>query len=278
MLWKENKNKNQFLNVSDLSQFIYCPRKLWLNKNVKIEEIETKEKILGKIMHELNDRISKKQSSIISLVYTDNKEEVINLFKKHYHKIIETLLKKYRKKLIEFNIDIFDLVKLFKIYIEDEASRQTQATVETIRKKDVFGDKLLQYIYPRKYSEYFVRSKELRLKGFVDLVEEYEEFLNVIEIKNTTIKNPTPYYRIQLFAYMVLMQEQSEKPVYGKLYYIIKEKNCIKEYNYKLNPFMKLEIKKVVDSIISLLNGKLPRIVNNEKCLNCSLKHICFNY
>ena len=85
-----------------------------------------------------------------------------------------------------------------------------------------------------------------------------------------------PSHRIQLAAYSLLLQEHFNKQIKeGFVVYLdTKEKRHI-----AMNPFMKEEVKQIVNDIMELLESReLPDFCSNEnKCRKCGLKQTCYN-
>ena len=118
----------------------------------------------------------------------------------------------------------------------------------------------------------------MKLKGVIDQVHVYDNEYIPFELKTgrTPQDGVWPSHRIQIAAYSLLLQENFNKQVKGGfvVYLDTKEKRHI-----SINPFMKQEVRQIVDEVIELLEGKeLPDFCNNEnKCIKCGLRKTCYN-
>ena len=163
-------------------------------------------------------------------------------------------------------------------FIMEESSVRSDNIVNFIKSNNVFGEELWQKLTPKIISELRVESDELKLKGIIDKVHVYDNEYVPFELK--TGRTPSdgiwPSHRIQIAAYSLLLQEKFNKQVKGGfvVYLDTKEKRHI-----AINPFMKQEIRQLVDEVIALLESKeLPDFCNNEnKCKKCGLKQTCYN-
>ena len=131
---------------------------------------------------------------------------------------------------------------------------------------------------PKIISELRIDSEELKLKGIIDQVHVYDDDYVPFELK--TGRTPTdgvwPSHRIQIAAYSLLLQEKFKKPVKEGFVYYLDTKS---RRQIVMNPFIKEEVKQIVNEVISLLENKnLPDFCNNEnKCRKCGLKQTCYN-
>ena len=85
-----------------------------------------------------------------------------------------------------------------------------------------------------------------------------------------------PSHRIQIAAYSLLLQEKFKQEIKeGFVFYLdAKQKRRI-----AINPFMKEEVKDIVNKVIALLeNRELPDFCDNKnKCTSCGLRKTCYN-
>lgn len=85
-----------------------------------------------------------------------------------------------------------------------------------------------------------------------------------------------PGHRVQLMAYGILLEKHFKTTIKeGFVHYLdAKEKRHL-----AFNPFMKIEIKEMVEKVNGLFQAKrLPDFTSNkQKCLSCGLKESCYN-
>src|SRR3989338_7195409 len=211
------------ISVSLLSSYLYCSRKLFLEKVLHLEEPP------------------KKRLEGVSL----------------------NMLEAYKKSFP---------------FIMEESSIRAANIFSFIEENNVFGEELWQKLTPKIISELRIDSDELRLKGIIDQVHVYGNDYVPFELKTGRMPKDGvwPSHRIQIAAYSLLLQEKFKKPIKEGfvLYLDSKEKRHI-----AINPFMKQEVKQLVDEVIALLESmELPDFCNNEnKCRKCGLKQTCYN-
>ena len=267
------------ISVSLLSSYLYCSRKLFLEKVLLLEEPPKESLVLGSIRHETYDNINKKEEEIVtSIKKRTTLENLEVLYKQNYLQILRKAIANNRKRLEEVNINMLEAYKKSFPFIMEESSIRANNIFNFIKTNNVFGDELWQKLIPKILSELRVESDELKLKGIIDKVHVYDNEYVPFELKTgrTPSDGVWPSHRIQIAAYSLLLQEKFNKQIKeGFVVYLdSKEKRHI-----TINPFMKQEVKQIVDDIIALLESKeLPDFCNNEnKCKKCGLRQTCYN-
>ncbi|MBI2655520.1 CRISPR-associated protein Cas4 [Candidatus Woesearchaeota archaeon] len=268
------------ISVSLLSSYLYCSRKLFLQKVLMLEEQPPKESlVMGTIRHEAYDRINKNEENIVTSITKKLLfEDIEKIYKTEYLKILRKSIADNKKRLEGTSLNMLDAYRKSFPFIMEESKARAANIFNFIEKNNVYGEELWQKLTPKILSELRVESEELRLKGIIDQVHIYENGYVPFELK--TGKMPKdgvwPGHRVQIAAYSLLLQEKFRKPVKeGFVYYLdSKEKRHI-----AINPYMKEEIKQLVDDVISLIESKdLPDFCNNEnKCRKCGLRQTCYN-
>jgi CRISPR-associated protein Cas4 len=183
-----------------------------------------------------------------------------------------------KKRLDDVKIGMLDAYRKSLPFVLEESSARAINIFSFIEANNVFGEELWQKLTPKIISELRVESDELRLKGIVDQVHVYDDHYVPFELKTGKTPNDGvwPSHRIQIAAYSLLLQEHFRKPVKeGFVFYLdAREKRRI-----AINPFMKEEVKKIVDEVIELLESRnLPDFCSNQnKCIKCGVKQTCYN-
>ena len=267
------------ISVSLLSSYLYCSRKLFLEKVLLLEEPPKESIVMGSIRHETYDNINKKEEEIVtSITEKHDSEHIQALYKQRYLQILRKAIASNKKRLEEVNINMLEAYRKSFPFIMEESSVRSDNIVNFIKSNNVFGEELWQKLTPKIISELRVESDELKLKGIIDKVHVYDNEYVPFELKTgrTPSDGVWPSHRIQIAAYSLLLQEKFNKQVKGGfvVYLDTKEKRHI-----AINPFMKQEIRQLVDEVIALLESKeLPDFCNNEnKCKKCGLKQTCYN-
>ena len=267
------------ISVSLLSSYLYCSRKLFLQQVLSLEEPDKESLVLGSIRHDAYDSINKKEEEIVtSILEKIGLKELEGIYQQKYLEILRKSIVKNRKRLEDINLGMMEAYRKSFSFIIDESKIRASNIFNFVEQNGVFGKELWEKLTPKIISEMRLESEELKLKGIVDQVHVYEDKYVPFELK--TGKMPQdgvwPSHRIQIAAYSMLLQERFGQNVReGFVYYLdSKEKRKI-----VMNPFMRDEIKKIIDEIISLLEKKeIPDYCENKnKCRNCGVKNICYN-
>lgn len=265
--------------VSLLSTYLYCSRKLFLERVLLLEEPPKENIVMGAIRHEAYDNINKKEEEIVtSIIKRTPLESVQALYKQKYLQILRKAIENNRKRLEAVNLNMLDAYKKSFSFIIDESGMRASHVFSFMEANKVFGQELWQRLTPKIISELKIESKQLRLRGIIDQIHVYEGDYVPFELK--TGKTPQdgvwPSHRIQIAAYSLLLQEKFNKEIReGYVVYLdTKEKRQI-----TINPFMKDEVKQLVDKVIAVIeSSELPNFCNNEnKCRKCGLRQTCYN-
>ena len=265
--------------VTLLSSYLYCSRKLFLEKVLLLEEPPKESLVMGSIKHQTFDAINKKEEQIVASI---NKritlENLEALYKKEFLAILRKTLANNKKNLQDVSINILYAYHKLLPLVADESIARSLNIHNFMASNDVYGAELWQKLTPKIISELKIASDELRLIGIIDQVHVYDNEFIPFELKSGRMPQDGvwPSHRIQIAAYSLLLQEKYNKPIKeGFVVYIdSKEKRHI-----SINPFMKHEVKQLVDQVIALIESKeLPDFCNNEnKCRSCGLKKTCYS-
>ena len=251
------------ISVSLLSSYLYCSRKLFLEKVLLLEEPPKESIVMGSIRHEAYDSINKKEEEIVtSITKKATIESIESLYKQKYLAILRKAIVSSKKRLEEANLNMLDAYKKSFPFITDEAGTRAGNVFRFIQSNNVYGQELWERLTPKIISELRVESDELRLKGIIDQVHVYNGEYVPFELKTgrTPRDGVWPSHRIQLAAYSLLLQEHFKKPIKeGFVIYLdTKEKRHI-----AINPYMKEEVTQIVNEVLALLENKeLPYFFN----------------
>lgn len=267
------------ISVSALSSYLYCPRKLFLQKILALEEPPKESLVLGTLRHEIYDFINQSEERIITSIKEKTQySELINLYKSFYSKALREKIIKNKSRIKEVNLDIVDVFKRTWPLILGEAETRAKNIFDFTQEYKVYGQELWEKLTPKIISELRVTSDELQLRGIIDRIEVYENGCVPVELK--TGKMPKegvwPGHRIQIIAYALLAEEKfNTKVKEGFVHYL-----DAKEIRHiTINPFMKEEIINLIKEVQELLKNQQPPgyCENKNKCTNCGLKETCYN-
>jgi len=267
------------ISVSMLSAYLYCPRMLFLQKILALEEPPKESLVLGSIRHEAFDLINKKEESVVKGV----KEPIdfnylLNIHKELHSSILKTVVIRKKAELREANLGMAEAFESSWASVSHESETRASVIFDFVQKHNLFGNELWEKLTPKISSEFRIESDLMPLKGIIDQVYIYGSQYVPYELK--TGKAPRdgvwPGHKIQLGAYAMMLEEKFKIPVKeGFVYYLdSKEKRHI-----AVNPFLKDEIANLVKEVMELIENKaLPKLCENKaKCRACSFKGVCYN-
>ncbi len=259
--------EKKLISVSDLVSYLYCPRKLYLKKVLKISEPLNKQMIIGRIRHEVLDLFSKKEPEIFKSV----KEPLLKYeLQAIYEEIIKQLslqvFKENNKSLLRFNIDRAELMSSLFSYVRNEINIRTESAFKSIS-QGFLGEEIWEHVTPKYLTEYKVESKNLGLTGRIDRIEVNNDTLIPFEVKtrDQIFKSDL----IQLTAYAMLLEEEIHKKV---------EKGYVECSLSREEVKITDDLRNEVFDLIRIINNmdKLPPIQSSfNKCIVCSLRLEC---
>ena len=264
------------LSVSDLTTYLFCTRKLYLQRVYEIYDREPREvTFAGTLQHRILEFVADHdQNLVISIVsLQDNVEEK---YKQLFAKAIRVVLLQEKSTLEKLKMDFIQLYKNYMQQFEPLFSQKSAAILSCIQEHMVFGVELWKKL-PKIESEYAISSAILELRGIVDQIEIKGEDVIPIEIK--TSKPPFEgiheYHKIQLAAYILLLQEKYPQINYGYLYYV----TAYEKRKLVMNPFLKEYVLQLISDTKKLLSEKiLPDYCENKKkCESCEIKKYCYD-
>ncbi len=262
-----------------LSSYLYCPRKLFLQRILAVEEPPKESLVLGSLRHEIYDFINQNEERIVTSIakkveYTD----IMALYKGFYSKILREKIIKNKSRIKKVKLDIVNVFKRTWPLILNEAETRSKNISDFIQKYNLYGKELWEKLTPKIISEQRVESDQLQLKGIVDRIEVYESGYVPVELK--TGKMPKqgvwPGHKIQIAAYAMLLEEKFKTNVKeGFVRYL----DADETRQIAINPFMKEEIINLVREVQTLLKSQDPPnyCENKNKCTNCGVRETCYN-
>ena len=267
------------ISVTMLSTYLYCPRMLFLQKVLAVEEPPKESLVLGSLRHEIYDFINQSEERIVtSIKEKTDYQRLMSIYKTFYSKILREKIIKHKSRIKSVNLDIVNVFKRTWPLILHEAETRTKNIFDFMQEYNVFGKELWDRLTPKIISEQRVESEKLQLKGIVDRIEVYENGYVPIELKTGKIpkQGVWPGHRIQIAAYAMLIEENFNTSVkVGFIRYL----DTNETRQIAINPFMKEEIIKLVNEVQGLLkNSNIPNYCENKnKCVKCGLRETCYN-
>ena len=267
------------ISVSMLSSYLFCSRKLFLQKILALEEPPKESLVLGTLRHEIYDFVNQSEERIVASIKEKTQyTELINLYKNFYSRALREKIIKNKSRIKSVNLDIVDVFKRTWPLILGEAETRAKNIFNFTQEYKVYGQELWEKLTPKIISELRVTSNGLQLKGIIDRIEVYETGCVPVELK--TGKMPKegvwPGHRIQIIAYALLAEEKFKTKVKeGFVHYL----DAKETRHIAINPFMKEEIMNLTKEVQELLENKQPPgyCENKNKCTNCGLRETCYD-
>ncbi|MBW2993700.1 CRISPR-associated protein Cas4 [Candidatus Woesearchaeota archaeon] len=267
------------ISVSLLSSYLYCKRKLFLERVLNLSEGPKEAPIKGKIHHKTHEETNNAEEKIvISIKETDSFEDIQNLYTGTYAKIIRNVLEYYKYPLKSVKLKKLEIFKEIWPKFQNQAKLKARNTYNFIRKHNLYGEQLWKKLTPKIKSEIKIVSEKLNLVGKIDQIELHKNLIIPVELKTGSSPKSGIWqgHKIQVAAYALLLEELYKKKVnQGSVIYL--------DHDIKrtiiINPFMKDEIIELRKQVEALFKSKTPPEIteNKNKCLKCGLKELCYN-
>lgn len=267
------------LSVTLLSSYLYCPRKVFLEKVLGLKEPPKPALLLGTIRHTTLEKANEAEQQVVERMEEFlTLDETITKYKNAYTSFLRGSIETYANSLHSLGIDPLDAYHKAKESILIEAQTRACNVHSFMHVHRVLGKELWQKLTPKIKSELRLESNRLRLKGIVDQIHHHPEKVVVGELK--TGRAPSegvwPGHKIQVVAYSMLLEEHLKKPVEEAFIHYL---DTNQKRKILINPFMKMEVEQLVEEVTQLLDNRLlPDYVSiKNKCKNCGLRRQCYN-
>lgn len=262
------------ISVSDLSSYIYCPRKLYLTKVKKLEIPFEPPTLQGKIFHDALEKAINFEPTIINLITKIDKEFIHDLFIDQYKRFLKETIMTNQHLIDNLKLDIKEIFDTIKPNLDLQAGFRADEVFECANDKQLTGNALLKQLEPKIKTEVFVSSETLQLRGRVDRLEIFHDKVMPVELKTGSMpkEGVWPSHHIQISAYMLLLREKYESVPEGIVHYL--EHNS--KHIIKINPFLKAKIQRLIQEVHDLLKSEeLPQYLENHKCEHCFIQDQC---
>lgn len=267
------------ISVTMLSAYLYCRRKLYLEKVLGLFEPEKEALVRGTIRHETYDKANSEEEKIIkSITPEDDLKSIHDRYLVSYSKLLRKTISENKYRLKNINLSLIDAYQQIIPFFRKESEMRALNIFKFVEKYSLFGEELWKKLTPKIESELKISSESLELTGVIDQIEKYPDGKVPLELKTGSMpkEGVWPGHRVQLGAYALLMEEKYGKPVdEGFVVYLDKQERR----HIAINPFLKQEVRDLKDKVRELLRSKqIPEKTENEnKCRKCGLRGKCEN-
>lgn len=265
------------LSVTDLSAYMYCPRKVYFAKILGVKEKPKEQSIKGTIKHAVFENAGREDKEIISgFTEKESIEDLEMTYRKIYYKILMYSIQRAKKDLEAQGLKTLQVYQELWPFFLQEAKEKSLYFYNLAKEKNLYGEALWLAL-PKSVPELRIVSEKLGLIGIIDRVDLVEGFIPV-EIKTGIAPREGVWkeHMIQIGAYMLLLSEHYGKEISeGYIEYrAINDRRKV-----KMNVFLKDEILELIIKVRNMLNNKeLPaKTTEVRKCENCGIKEICYS-
>ena len=269
--------KNPILNVTDLSSYLYCPRKFYINKVLGLREPANKQMIEGRIRHEILEKFFNHEKRIVeSFKIPSSKKQIIKKFQELLENLMDIIFAKNQEQINDFSISKKELRDKINSSMEKEISLRAESIEQTIE-RGFLGESLWENLSPKYLSELPLYSENLGLKGRADRVLISEEGIIPFELKTREIEKIWPSDEIQITAYAMLLEEKHNKQIPLGIIEAGNKKHEIKitiETKKKVTDLIK-EIRQVLDDSIKEQKNNVKYPPSFSKCQSCPWEETC---
>ena len=256
----------QMINVTDITTYLYCPRKIYLKLVKGIKSPPNKAMILGFLKHKIFDIFNKSESAIVSgITQPLVKNQIISLYNDSLKKIIMETSENYNNMMAKFNISSENLSQQTLDFLKKDLNLRSETITKSLS-LGYRGKELWRNLKPKYLTEFQIISEDLGLKGRVDRIKLEGEILPY------EIKTRDEIYesdKIQLAAYSLLLEEEFGKKIEKG---IIETKS--KEQEIPITKEMKSQVLEIAEKIRNIKEGGFQN--NFQKCKSCGLSENCF--
>lgn len=266
------------LSVTDLCSYLYCPRKVYLQKVLKLKAPPKDVTTRGSVHHRFFDKLNQIDKEIIISIKPDQDlNQIIELYQTRYQEIIQETIKESQKEIEEVKLDPETLSKELLPKGIILSKQKSEEIYIYIQKYKVYGEALWNII-PKFLTELEVSSEELGIRGIIDKVEilENQNYLPYeLKTGSIPINGVWPNHKIQILAYIMLLNSKFNTNITeGIVHYLDKDEKRL----IKTNPFSEIKVKELIQEVNKLISSKkIPEPVKNEnKCKSCGFKEECY--
>jgi CRISPR-associated protein Cas4 len=269
------------VNATQLSSYIYCPRKLFIGSVLKVKEPVKEALVKGRVWHQTYEFINKNEKDIVKSVSSEKYDDIFDLYRKGFAKFLRNAIVMNKAELKTFEIKLLDLFNEYWPDFEEEAKMRALNVAEFIRAHKIFGDELWEKLTPKILSEQYFKSENFNISGIIDVIEIHDvddgDLYVPVELKTGKfpVKGMWDGHRIQLGAYLLMLEDNGKKVSDGVLRYRGSDDKRI----LVMNSMLRDEVLTIAKNAQIILDGLNPPDFtdNKNKCAKCSFKEICYD-
>jgi len=257
----------KIINITDITEYLYCPRKVYLKLIKGIKSPPTKRMINGMLRHKVFDIFNKNEKPLIEEIKEKTEEKEI---REQYEILLDDISKYVLAQnyslASKFSIDKKDFLKSIGETMNPEIELRIKSIL-IVLEKGFFGKELWRNLSPKYQTEVKLESVDLGLKGRVDRVM-FSESITPFEIK--TRDKIYDSDKIQLAGYALLLEKEFNKEINSGIIEFLGQRQ-----NVEITQELKNQVFEIAEKIRNLTDENAQFPSNFQKCANCELKENC---
>lgn len=175
-------------SVTDVSTYLFCPRKLYLYRVLEFEEPPSELLVLGKINHLMFDQINKMDKDIVSSIQEFDPAKIREQYRKSYFKALKDILNLQKDVINGVNLKTINIFHDSWPRFLEESELRADNVVSFIKNNNIFGKELWEKLTPKYLTEVKLQSEKLMLRGIVDRIEINEEMLFLMKSRQEILQ------------------------------------------------------------------------------------------
>ncbi len=270
---QKNERKTDFVNVRDIADFLYCPRKVFLRRVMGKRETRNKAMVKGMIRHKIYDEFNKRERFLVMGIDRPlDRDALYSLYENILFVISSEVFEQNKHLVSGYGISRELFWQEFLERAREDIVVRVNALLRLIE-QNIFAEELWQKLEPKYYSEYVLRDEKLMLKGRVDRLLLSSNHVVPIEIKSCNVLEPYFTDKVQLAAYAMLAES-----MLGKRAPIGKLKYGNRMYTVIITDKLKNKVLEVLGKIRDMekTREEPPISSNFRRCEKCGLRTFCF--
>ena len=266
------------IRVSSISEFVYCPAKMYLNC-IQEDNIQTHQMVQGKVIHEIRrgfEEITKQ--NVWRIKENIELEHIFEILFDEVPQFIENISKKYASKY-EMDSTLNDLCS----DLEDDLKLESQFLALKIKKimntTKKRGNEIAEMFFPQTLLEFPLQNGELNLSGKIDKIEVINGIYYPVETKTGMPPSKGVWLgdALQIAAYALLLDYELNKEV---LVGFVDYTKICERRPVVINSILHNKLFGVLDDINTMFEKQeIPEFnLNKNKCEKCEYMDVCDYY
>jgi CRISPR-associated exonuclease Cas4 len=264
------------LNVSSISEYVYCPLKVYL-RQTEGHDIQTPMMIRGRTVHEVRRGFEELlKRNLWSVNEKMNAKSIFETLMEDVPEFVDKTLLKYCENGHINPEDSTIISRDLKDDLEVESWLMAVKVWKIVSNSPKSGSDIADMFFPPVLLEFAIENNELNLRGKIDRIEIMDGYYYPVEVKSglPPVKGVWMSDSLQIAAYALLMEEEFNREV--SVGFIDYMGSC-----QRRPVFMEVNLREEVLNVLEEMRmmfheGVVPEMVQNpKKCSKCEYSGIC---